>query len=313
MKGLFFLSWLTLSQCYSSIRYFQSFIKTFNKSYSSDHEYDMRYQIFYHNVKYIERHNLQNKSWTLDINEWTDLTWNEFKQRNKKGYIRKTPLILESNYNLIYDSNKSLDWRLHGVVNPIKNQNQCGSCWAFSAISSIESAYAISYNTLYDLSEQQLVDCSDAYGNEGCNGGLMDDAFTYAEKNRICLESDYNYIGEKDTCRKCKGFVSVKSFQDIPLNQEKMLFDAVSIQPVSVAIEADQLDFQFYKSGIFDGICGDNLDHGVVIVGYGIDKNVPFWIVRNSWGSSWGENGYIRIVRNKNKCGINLSASFPIV
>ena len=312
MKWLF-LSCLTLTHAYSSIFQFQSYVTNYQKIYSSEHEYDMRYQIFSQNMKYIREHNLQNKSWTLDMNEWTDLTWNEFKDIHKKGYVQKPRVIFSYDTNSVYNSNETLDWREKGVVNPIKDQGQCGSCWAFSAIASIESAYAITHQSLYDLSEQQLVDCSSSFGNYGCNGGLMDDAFTYAETNALCLEKDYPYKAENDACVLCKGKVSVSSFVDIPPNNEEALFSAVKQQPISVAIEADQMDFQFYKSGVFDGTCGVNLDHGVVIVGYGIEENQPYWIVRNSWGDSWGENGYIRIARNKNKCGINLAASYPVV
>jgi C1A family cysteine protease len=292
---------------------FSDYVTKYHKSYTPV-DYDLRYEIFKHNLALIEKHNSENLGWKLSPNEWTDLTWEEFK-RDRIGFrtdnSNKISIITEERYNGEIPS--SVDWRTKHVVNPVKNQEQCGSCWAFSAISSIESAVAIKTGKLYSLSEQQLVDCSGAYGNMGCNGGLMDDAFQYAETNKLCLENDYPYTAQDGTCSTCSGVVSLKGYVDVASNNETALQLAVLKQPVSVAVEADQLGFQFYNSGVFDGDCGTNLDHGVVAVGYGTENGKDFWLVRNSWGSSWGDGGYIKLARGKNQCGIALQPSYPVV
>jgi C1A family cysteine protease len=296
---------------------FNDFTQRFNKTYTET-EYDLRYDIFRNNLERIREHNRKNLSWKMGINRFTDLTSDEFRSTHlglnfipstRNRNIDHTAFALRR-----LDLPDQVDWRQKGVVNPVKDQGQCGSCWAFSAIGSVESAWAIQKGKLYSLSEQQLVDCSSSFGNQGCNGGLMDDAFQYAEQTALCSEQDYSYKAKDGTCKTCKGLVKVQSFVDIPAGNEQALLQAVATKgPVSVAIEADQNAFQFYSSGVLDSGCGDQLDHGVVVVGYGQEDSKPYWLVRNSWGESWGEQGYIKIVRNKNECGISNSASYPVV
>ncbi|KAL5650596.1 hypothetical protein ACJX0J_041405, partial [Zea mays] len=193
------------------------------------------------------------------------------------------------------------------------------SCWAFSAVSSVESVNQIVTGEMVTLSEQELVECSTDGGNSGCNGGLMDAAFDFIIKNGgIDTEDDYPYRavdGKCDMNRKNARVVSIDGFEDVPENDEKSLQKAVAHQPVSVAIEAGGREFQLYKSGVFSGSCTTNLDHGVVAVGYGAENGKDYWIVRNSWGPKWGEAGYIRMERNVNastgKCGIAMMASYP--
>lgn len=297
---------------------FNDFTETFAKNYSVQ-EYDLRFDIFRNNLARIRAHNADpTKSWRMGINQFTDLTPEEFRMRYlgfKKPLENNIPRLTDYSLKNVKDLPKEVDWTQNGVVNPVKNQAQCGSCWAFSTVGSIESAYAIKTKELYSLSEQQLVDCSQSYGNQGCNGGLMDDGFQYAEQNALCSEDSYPYQAQDGTCRasSCKGLVKVKSYVDIPSGDENALQSAVAKQPVSVAIEADQNSFQFYSGGVLDAECGHSLDHGVIAVGYGEDNGKPFWKVRNSWGSSWGENGYIRLIRGKGECGIADSASYPVV
>jgi C1A family cysteine protease len=319
---LFLLGLLSLSYAIRpAVVEFNNFVDQYGKKYSAD-EYDLRFEIFKFNLDRIQKHNAKNLSWRMESNAFMDLTWDEFRQSRLGFGTRQTRLSgferiphLTDNAIRRTDLPSEVDWRKKGVVNPVKDQGQCGSCWAFSAISSIESNNAIKTGKLYSLSEQQLVDCSGSYGDQGCNGGLMDDAFQYAEKNALCSEDDYSYTAQDGTCKKtCKGLVKVQSFVDIPAGDENALQTAVASHVVSIAIEADQSGFQFYSGGVFDGECGQNLDHGVTLEGYGSEDGKPYWLVRNSWGSSWGtEGGYIKLVRGKNQCGISNAASYPVV
>ena len=220
----------------------------------------------------------------------------------------------------------SIDWTDYNgesYVTPVKNQGDCGSCWAFSTTGSIESRYAISKGTLNSLSEQQLVDCSGSYGNDGCDGGLMDYAFEYVIANGgLCSETDYPYTGEDGTCdsSSCGTLLNpITSYTDVTSESEPSLESAVADGPVSVAIEADQFAFQFYSGGVLTGTCGTSLDHGVLVVGYGTDSGTDYWKVKNSWGSTWGDAGYVLICRNCNandgqgECGILDEPSYPVV
>lgn len=296
---------------------FNTFMDRFGKKYSPE-EYDLRFDIFRNNLARIEEHNRGNYSWTMGVNEFADLTSEEFRMRylgfQNRRLDTSIPRLTDYSLKNIKDLPKEVDWRSKNVVNPVKNQGQCGSCWAFSAVGALESAWAIKTGKLYSLSEQQLVDCSGSYGNQGCNGGLMDDAFQYAEKNAMCSEQDYSYTAQDGTCKSsCKGLVKVQSYVDIPSGNEDALQVAVVKQPVSIALEADQSGFQFYSGGVFDGECGTNLDHGVVLEGYGSEDGKDYWLVRNSWGSSWGDGGYIKLIRGRNQCGLANSASYPVV
>jgi len=209
----------------------------------------------------------------------------------------------------------SLDWVSKGAVTGIKDQGQCGSCWAFSSTGSIEGAVFLKHGHLTSLSEQQLVDCSTAQGNAGCQGGLMDSAFKYVQTNGLCTESAYPYTAKNGVCHSSSCAPSADSkitgYKDVT-HTENALGAAVDLTPVSVAIEADQSGFQLYKSGVFCGTCGTSLDHGVLAVGYGDEGTTAYWKVKNSWGTSWGEQGYIRMCRNSNKCGISNEPSYPL-
>lgn len=199
-------------------------------------------------------------------------------------------------------------------MNPVKDQGQCGSCWAFSAIGALEGAYAIKSGKLLSFSEQQLVDCAkgDVYGSDGCNGGDMAGAMTYAESFGLELEGDYAYTAMDGNCAYNKALVQATpvSHVEVTPNSSDALKAAIALGPVSVAIEADTFVFQFYSGGILNSkACGTNLDHGVVAVGYGVDgSGKAYYIVRNSWGPSWGLGGYINIaiVAGAGICGIQM-------
>jgi cathepsin L len=283
-------------------------------------EFFPRYTIFKANYNKIRAHNLSKSTFSMAINEFADMTFTEFHSK-MTGYKRVDNGVLRSKngpHKNLKKMASSVDWRAKNAVTPVKNQQQCGSCWAFSTTGSTEGAHAIKTGNLVSLSEQQLVDCSQAQGNQGCNGGLMDQGFQYIiTNNGITTEDAYPYTAADGTCNtNVTSAATLSSFVDVTAGSEAALMAAVNIGPVSIAIEADQQCFQFYSGGILsDPSCGMQLDHGVLVVGYGTDSttNTPYWIVKNSWGASWGEAGYIRLIRGKNECGVAQEASYPVV
>jgi len=276
---------------------------------------------YLNNTEFIQNHNHQNLSFDVEENQFINQTYeNEFNINTHPIEILKHEYFIED-YD--YDKyEKSIDWRERNKVSSVKNQGDCGSCWSFSAVGAIESLWAIHKNQLYNLSEQELIDCSGRYGNKGCQGGSMDGAFQYVIDNGLCSNISYPYLGEQSLCDKdnCETLVKISNYSDIIQNNEKILEKVLHQQPISVAIQANKRSFQFYKSGIYsDPDCGEQLDHGVLLVGYGYDKkyDMKYWIVKNSWSSSWGENGYIRIQKDiqdpRGLCGIAMTPSIPLL
>ncbi|XP_034910305.1 cysteine proteinase COT44 [Populus alba] len=297
------------------------------KAYNRLGEEAERFEIFKNNLRFIDEHNSQNHTYRVGLTKFADLTNEEYRamflgtRSDAKRRLMKSKSPSERYAFKAGDKlPESVDWRAKGAVNPIKDQGSCGSCWAFSTVAAVEGINQIATGELISLSEQELVDCDRTY-NAGCNGGLMDYAFQFIINNGgLDTEKDYPYVGDDDKCDKDKmktKAVSIDGFEDVLPFNEKALQKAVAHQPVSVAIEASGMALQFYQSGVFTGECGTALDHGVVVVGYGSEKGIDYWLVRNSWGKEWGEHGYIKMQRNvrdtyTGRCGIAMESSYPV-
>ncbi|XP_057460598.1 senescence-specific cysteine protease SAG39-like [Actinidia eriantha] len=292
----------------------------YGRAYKDTKEEEKRFNIFKDNVEYIESSNkATNKPYKLGVNQFADLTNEEFKLRNRfKSHVCTTTTSFK--YENVTAVPSAMDWRKKGVVTPIKDQGQCGCCWAFSAVAATEGITQLTTGKLISLSEQELVDCDVSGEDQGCNGGLMDDAFTFIQQNNgLTTETNYPYDGTDGTCNRNKEAnhaAKITGYEDVTTNSESALLKAVANQPVFVAIDAGGSDFQFYSSGVFTGQCGTDLDHGVTAVGYGTsDDGTKYWLVKNSWGTGWGEEGYIRMERDidadEGLCGIAMQASYP--
>ena len=301
---------------------FIDFIKTYNKRYENMLIVNNKFQIFHNNLDYIYEHNAQKDiSYTLGINFYSDISYEDYANNIINFNVLTKKNICVNQKKQYGDYPLNIDWRKENAVTDVKDQAECGSCWSFSATGAVEGAYAIKYGNLKSLSEQQLIDCSYSYGNYGCNGGLMQNAFTYIHYNGITTEDKYPYTANSSVknCNNYTPITYISSCENVIKNELQLTY-TLSKQPVSVSIEADSRSFQLYKSGIYDNpSCGTNLDHGVLAVGYGSENGKDYWIVKNSWGTSWGENGYIRIARNsvsestEGICGIAMDGSYPIL
>jgi C1A family cysteine protease len=295
--------------------HFHQFKKSFNKTYGA--EEGLRFVVFKDNFDKIAHHNERFSSgkvtYHMAINEFADLTSQEFLSTRAGLKASKAPSKATAHHK--HDGSplaQTVDWRQHGAVTPIKNQGQCGSCWAFSACASNEGIQAIQGHGLISLSPQQLVDCDTT--DDGCSGGLMDNAFAYIQQNGgIASWNDYTYEAVQGQCLASQytQIADITGYTDVQ-EDETDLASAVVQQPVSIAVDASY--WQFYSGGIYDPsnpVCGQSLDHGVLAVGYNMNNQPPFWIVKNSWGTGWGENGYIRIIMGQDECGIANSPSYP--
>jgi len=297
---------------------FVSWTAAHGKSYSV---VDMRarFAIWTKNCLYINAHNKRGMNFTLAMNRFGDLTATEFGKFYRGTKMNRTTL---QNWRSTINAGRvglpdSFSWVSQGAVTPIKNQEQCGSCWSFSTTGSVEGCHYLGVKKLVSLSEQNLMDCSWSQGNQGCNGGLMTQAMQYIISNGgIDTESSYPYTAEDGTCtyQASNSGSTLTAFNNVASGDENALQTSVYTGPTSIAIDASQSSFQFYSSGVYsDPNCSSTqLDHGVLAVGWGTSSSQAYWIVKNSWGTDWGQSGYIWMARNDNNmCGVATMATLP--
>jgi len=294
------------------------------RSYASLEEESYRFGLWASAMEKIIAMNDQDLTFKLRMNHFGDLTDDEFKLsiHGHKGsclQIPKLETLVAPTENVVDDgfvAPASVDWEASGDVTPVKNQGQCGSCWAFASTGALECDYSIKKGELNSLSEQQLVDCTESYGNYGCNGGWWYNAFSYVKsEGGLCLESEYEYTARDGTCKASScgtKYNPISGDVKVTPDSDSALENAVAVGCNAVGVEADQTSFQYYSSGVLTGVCGTSIDHGVLAVGYGTSGNQQYWKVKNSWGASWGDKGYIYICKdcekngNKGECGINM-------
>ena len=301
---------------------FKKFIALYSKSYKSQSEYKKRFKIFRDNLNFIRYHNQLKKSWYLGLNEFTDMSMEEFHEKYLSRKFLIDPKTDKNPSELIGPDESvelptSVDWVTAGAVTKVKNQGQCEASWAFSATGAIEGAWKIAGHKLTSLSEQQLIDCSAEEGNNGCYGGIMIMAFEYVIINGgITSESEYPFTGQNESCKnhRAKNIVAkISSFDGVSQDSSSALLNAIARQPISVAVDANQIIWQFYSGGVIGGECGTNLNHAVLAVGFDTSEN--YYLIKNSWGANWGMKGYaeIGITDGVGTCGIQMMPSYPIV
>jgi len=287
---------------------FMKYVTEYGKTYGTKAEFEFRSDLFKKSLAHIEEQNASgNNTHTLGLNhmaDWTDAEYKKLLGYKSELQTERNPIFLDITEPMA----DTLNWVDQGAVTPVKNQEQCGSCWAFSSTGGIEGAeFLHGTKQLVSLSEQNLVDCSKE--NDGCDGGLMDRAFDFVKTHPLMTEAEYPYTAKSSKYTKCKydkskGVGHVVSYHDVPENEVAQMKKTLENGPVSVAIEADKSVFQLYKGGVITSrACGKSLDHGVLAVGYGTEDNEAYWLVKNSWGASWGVKGYVKI-GEKDICGI---------
>ncbi|XP_074272081.1 fruit bromelain-like [Silene latifolia] len=305
----------TTASTTTMIDQFEKWIAQHGREYKSVIEKEKRFHIFEENMRSIEEfnsNNANNYSYKQGPNEFTDMTLQEFLA-TYTGYKKSSSTNNTSNFVHINDVpvQKSVDWRLEGAVTPVKTQGICGSCWAFSSIAALEGIYKLKTGNLVSFSEQELVDCVEI---DGCKGGRMINAYRYITNHGIFTEQDYPYVGQKGQCKQRQNLVKIKGYSTVPQGPDSLI-QILNQQPVSLAIDVTSPGFRNYAGGIYDGGCGTYLHHNVAVIGYGTDdaSGKGYWIIKNSWGETWGENGFMRLLRDENICPVTLDVNYPIM
>lgn len=297
---------------------FQLFKQQYHKVYASPAIAEYRKKVFADNLAKIQKHNAGHHSYQLGINEFADQTWEEFSATHlmKPGWqLQVSKMIGGKKFrsSKVTPVRYDVDWRIHGAVTGVKNQGECGAGWAFATTGLMEGAAQIESGMLKSLSEQEFLDCNTT--NSGCNGGQIDKALSFAMSG-ITSEADYPYTARVGACRSTSPVVQVNSYSEVTPNDEAALITAVNEQPIAVGVQADPAIFQFYHSGVITASanCGAVLNHALLVVGYTTGGGTPYWIIKNSWGSAWGSEGYVYIQRGSGAnggagvCGI---AAYP--
>ncbi|CAG9765400.1 unnamed protein product [Ceutorhynchus assimilis] len=294
--------------------------KSDNFKQFSPEEDTRRFNIFKENLKRIDDYRQKLQAGLIDfrvaITQFADLTKEEFisKMLTLKVPEERSKRALPKLNRTIRQISDSVDWRNQGAVTPIKNQKDCSSCWAFSAVGSLEGQYYKKYGNLISISEQNLIDCSTDGNNRGCNGGWIGNAFKYLTNNQITAENEYAYTGTQQMCNNNMGNfkISIKGYQTIQPDESQLQQAVATIGPISAALDASNL--QFYAGGVYrdDDCAVGRVNHGIVIVGYGTESGRDYWLIKNSWGNQWGEGGYFKLIRNKgNQCNIASYGMYP--
>nr|AAQ11970.1 putative gut cathepsin L-like cysteine protease [Callosobruchus maculatus] len=325
MKFLVVVATLVLVAGASSVyEEWQQFKLDHGKTYRSLVEEKRRFSVFQKNLVDIQEHNKKyergEESFAKKVTQFADMTHEEFLDLLKLQGVPALPsnaVHFDNFEDIDMEEKDAIDWREEGAVTPVKDQANCGSCWAFSAVGAIEGQFFKKNGTLVSLSAQELVDCAtEDYGNNGCKGGLMGQAFDFVQDEGIQTEESYPYEGRRSSCKKSGEYVTKVKTYVFPLDEQEMARTVAAKGPVAVAIEASQLSF--YDKGIVDERCRcsnkrEDLNHGVLVVGYGSENGVDYWIVKNSWGADWGEKGYFRLKKDVKACGIGTYNTYPVL
>jgi C1A family cysteine protease len=296
---------------------FESFKSTYGRKYESAAEEAKRFDIFRTNMRRAAELQARNPLAMFGMNAFADVSAEEFQTRhNARAYFQRRQAEMKSAPAPVYtaaevaaierEAGDSVDWRKKGAVTAVKDQGQCGSCWSFSTTGNIEGQWFLANHSLVALSEQELVSCDTV--DSGCNGGLMDNAFNWLVSNKngeLATEASYPYVsggGSVPSCADSGRTIGAKitGHQDLPHNETQMGTWLAKNGPIAIAVDASS--WQTYMGGIMTNCESNQLDHGVLLVGYGVSGSTPYWIIKNSWASSWGEQGYIRVERFKDQC-----------